>query len=212
MPNPVLSPSEARVLGVLAEKEKTVPDSYPMSLNAIATGCNQKTSRDPVMDLSDAEVLAALDGLRGHHLVMDSFGNRVTRYSHNIGRVLNIPYPAVALVVTLTLRGPQTAAELRANSERLYAFADTSSVEAFLNELAERAVGALVRLMPRVPGAREARWVHLLCGEPAPVVQTSTPSQGIDDDQATRIAALEARVAQLSNTLAKVCAELGIQP
>lgn len=208
MPLLQLTPTEARVLAVLAEKEKTVPDSYPMSPNAILTGCNQKTSRDPVMEVTESEALSAIDSLKSHTLVLETFGNRVTRYGHNIGRVLNLPSPAVAIVVTLMLRGHQTAAELRTNSERLYRFADVSSIEAFLEELSERADGALVKLMPRAPGAREARWAHLLCGTPAASEHTHTaPAEG---GLAGRVAMLEEQVAQLTAELARVCNELGI--
>lgn len=211
MPLLQLTPVEARVVAVLAEKEKTVPDSYPMSLNAIVTGCNQKSSRDPVMEVSEADALEAIDSLKSHSLILETFGNRVTRYSHNIGRVFNLPTPATAIVVTLMLRGHQTAAELRANCERLYRFADVSSIEAFLQELAERADGALVTLLPRAPGAREARWAHLLSG--APVVSASTPSHAApaEGSLAARVTALEQQVAQLSAQLARISSELGIE-
>lgn len=205
-----LTPNEARVLAVLAEKEKTVPDSYPMSLNAIITGCNQKTSRDPVMEISETEALNAIDSLKSHTLILETFGNRVTRYGHNIGRVLNLPTPAVAIVVTLMLRGHQTAAELRANSERLYRFADVSSIEAFLEELAQRSDGPLVNLMPRAPGAREARWAHLLSG--TPMMAEYTHPVAAESGLAGRVAILEDQVARLSAQLSRICGELGISP
>ncbi|HSD40050.1 MAG TPA: YceH family protein [Rhodocyclaceae bacterium] len=208
MPLLQLTPTEARVLAVLAEKEKTVPDSYPMSLNAIITGCNQKTSRDPVMEVSETDALHAIDSLKSHTLILETFGNRVTRYGHNIGRVLNLPTPAAAIVVTLMLRGHQTSAELRANSERLYRFADVSSIEAFLAELAERADGALVKLMPRAPGAREARWAHLLSGEP--VASAHVPAAAPEGGLASRVTVLEEQVAQLSAQLARISSELGL--
>jgi len=208
MPLLQLTPTEARVVAVLAEKEKTVPDSYPMSLNAIMTGCNQKTSRDPVMEVTETEALNAIDSLKSHTLVLETFGNRVTRYGHNIGRVLNLPTPAMAIVVTLMLRGHQTAAELRANSERLYRFADVSSIEAFLEELSARADGALVKLMPRAPGAREARWAHLLSG--TPLVSEHAYAAPGEGGLAGRVAALEEQVARLSAELARITSELGI--
>src|SRR3982750_4332319 len=147
MPNPLppLSLLETRVLGTLVEKERTVPDSYPLSLNALVSGCNQKTSRQPLMEAS---------------------GARVPRYSHNLERVLQVPTQAGALLAILMLRGPQTAGELRINCERLHRFADISAVEAFLHELAARPAGALVVELARLPGARENRWAHLLSGEP----------------------------------------------
>jgi uncharacterized protein YceH (UPF0502 family) len=148
-----LTPLEARVLGVLVEKQATVPDTCPLSLNALVAGCNQKTARDPVINASDAEVLAAIDGLKSMSLVFETSGGRVSKYEHNAARGLNVPGAAAALLAVLMLRGPQTAAELRANAERLHRFADISAVEGFLNELAERYPPRAV-LLPRAPGAR----------------------------------------------------------
>lgn len=167
----VLSPLELRVVAVLAEKQHTVPDSYPLSLNALTLGCNQKTARDPVMNATEAEVLVALDALRPLALVIEVSGSRVSRYEHNLGRVLGVPAQAVALLATLALRGPQTSAELRANSERLHRFADISSVDGFLEELAERPPergGPLVQRLARTPGSREARWAQCLGGPVEP--------------------------------------------
>ena len=123
------------MLGVLVEKQATVPDTYPLSLNALTAGCNQKTARDPVMSVSDAEALQALDSLRAANLVVESSGSRVSRYEHNLPRAWALPGASVALLAVLMLRGAQTAAELRANCERLHRFADISSVEGFLDEL-----------------------------------------------------------------------------
>lgn len=162
-----LSPLELRVVAVLAEKQHTVPDSYPLSLNSLTLGCNQKTARDPVMNATEAEVLGALEGLRPLALVVEVSGSRVSRYEHNLGRVLGVPVQAVALLATLALRGPQTGAELRVHCERMHRFADLSSVEGFLEELAERPAsrgGPLVQRLPRAPGSREARWAQLLSG------------------------------------------------
>ena len=138
---PILAELEARVLGVLIEKQRSVPDTYPLSLNALVAACNQKTSRAPIMHVTEADVLQALDGLNGRSLVIETSGGRVMRYGHNAERVLGLPAQSVALLATLVLRGPQTAGELRTNSERLHRFADISAVEGFLNELAERASG-----------------------------------------------------------------------
>src|SRR3954462_10220326 len=157
---PVLSLLEARVLGTLSEKQHTVPESYPLTLNALVSGCNQKTSRYPVMELTDPEVQSALDRLKQLNLVMETSGGRVSRYSHNLERVLQIPSQSAALLTVLMLRGPQTPGELRGNSERLHKFADISAVEAFLQELAARPAGPLVVQLPRLPGARENRWAH----------------------------------------------------
>jgi len=165
--NVLLAPLEARVIGVLVEKEKTVPDTYPLSLNALTAGCNQKNNRDPVINATEAEVQAAIDELKRRALVIESSGSRVMRYAHNAGRVLRVPDQSVAILASLMLRGPQTAGELRINTERLHRFADISSVEAFLDELVERPEeqgGALVTRLPRRPGEREQRWAQLLTG------------------------------------------------
>lgn len=203
-----LTPIEARILGVLVEKQATVPDSYPLSLNALASGCNQKTARDPVMNASEPELLSALDELKSLALVVEVSGSRVVRYEHNMGRALKLPSQSVALLSTLMLRGPQTAAELRANAERLHRFADVSSVEAFLDELAAREPSAVVRL-PRAPGARESRWAHLLCGEVVAAAAAATGEAAPDvawlqaEQQrlAARVDALEALVRKLAGEL-----------
>ena len=219
---PVLSLLETRVLGVLLEKQHTVPDSYPLTLNALVSGSNQKTSRDPVIEASEAEVQAAVDRLKSAAMVVESSGGRVMRYAHNFGKVLGVPPQSAALLAVLFLRGPQTAGELRINSERLHKFGDILSVEAFLNELAERKEGALVRELAKAPGARETRWVHLLSGAPAaPVVipaqagtQSSSDTVTVSEIAAMKaqIASLEAEVAALKEALARVTRELGIVP
>jgi uncharacterized protein YceH (UPF0502 family) len=216
---PALSLLETRVLGVLVEKQHTVPDTYPLTLNALVAGCNQKTSRDPILNATDAEVQAAIDHLRSLSLIVESSGGRVMRYAHNVERVLGVPSQAVAILATLMLRGPQTVAELRTNSERLHRFADISAVEAFLDELASRAAGALVMLLPRQAGTREARWAHLVSGTPAFDATASDTAPGADGDAVTvgEIAALKANIAHLQDelaavkaTVARVCSELGI--
>src|SRR5688572_8095575 len=167
-----LSLLETRVLGVLVEKQHTVPDSYPLTLNALVAGCNQKTARDPVLEATDAEVRAAIDRLKSLSLVMESSGGRVMRYAHNAGKGLGLPPQSVALLTVLFLRGPQTAGELRINTERLHRFGDILAVDAFLNELAEK---GFVRELAKQPGARETRWAHLLSGEPV-VVESAEPA------------------------------------
>ena len=202
-PLPELSLLETRVLGTLFEKQHTVPDTYPLTLNALVSGCNQKSSRSPVMEATEAEVQSALDSLRGANLVIETSGGRVARYSHNIERVLQVPSQSAALLVVLMLRGPQTVGELRINSERLHKFADISAVEAFLEELAARPAGPLVVQLPRLPGARENRWAHLLSGAPkaelasGDATREEAPSLG-------EMAALKAKVAQLESELAQV--------
>jgi uncharacterized protein YceH (UPF0502 family) len=218
---PVLSLLESRVLGVLFEKERTVPDIYPLSLNALTAGCNQKNNRDPLLAATEAEVQAAVDRLKPLSLVIESSGSRVMRYSQNIGRVLKLPSEAVALLATLWLRGPQTAAELRAASERLHRFADVSSVEGYLQQLSTRSEadgGPLVVLLPRQPGAREPRWAHLLSG-PVEAAEAPGPqhAQATADVSAHEVAALRAEVRRLSDEVAglrslldRVTKELGI--
>lgn len=213
--NTPLSATEARVLATLMEKARTVPDSYPLTLNSLCSGCNQKTSREPVMNLADPDVLAALDSLRDRSLVIEVSGQRAMRWEHNFERVVGVPSQASALLGLLMLRGPQTAAELRTNAERWHRFADTGSVEAFLQELQDRAEekgGALVRLLPKAPGAREARWAHLLCGEPQEMAvgSFSGPSTTASDSvDASRIDALEARIAVLEAQVQRLCEALG---
>lgn len=163
---PALSPTEARVLAVLVEKQHTVPDTYPLSLNALTAGCNQKTAREPVLSLTESEVLQAVEALKSRHLVQEVSGSRVVRFEHNAARVLGVRSQGLALLTLLMLRGPQTAAELRLHTERLHRFADVASVEGFLDDLSQADPPLAVRL-PRAPGEREARWTHLLCGAPA---------------------------------------------
>jgi hypothetical protein len=203
---PALSPVEARVLAVLVEKQRSVPDTYPMSLNALVAGCNQKTSRAPIMNVSDADALQALDTLNGYSLIMESSGGRVMRYAHNAERVLALPTQSVALLSTLVLRGPQTAAELRTNSERLHRFADISAVEGFLHELVARPAGALVAELPRMPGTRETRWTQLLTG-PAPSTETTSSAAPTGDGRglaqmAAELDALRDEVAALRAAVA----------
>jgi len=220
-----LTPLEARVLGVLVEKAATVPDSYPLSLNTLVLGCNQKTARDPVIAASEAEVQSAVDGLRSRALVVESSGSRVTRYEHNAARVLGLPAQSVALLAVLALRGPQTASALRANSERLHRFADLSSVEGFLDELAARSEergGSLVIRLSRSPGEREARWAQLLTGpldaaslSPALADANNAAEQvGVGELSAlkARLAVTEAEVSALRDRVARLEAELGVTP
>jgi len=221
-PLPVLSLLETRVLGVLAEKQRTVPDSYPLTLNSLVSGCNQKTSRNPVLELTESQVQAAIDSLKGYSLVAETSGGRAYRYEHNIDRVLRIPSQSVILLTVLMLRGPQTAGELRIACDRMHNFADISSVEGFLNELAERPAGALVVKLARLPGARESRWAHLLSGAPAeevagPGSASSDAAYAPHDVSLGEVAALKANVARLETEVAslkallgRVCSELGI--
>ena len=209
-----LDPIEARVLGTLMEKARTVPDSYPLTLNSLVSGCNQKTSREPLMNVTDAQAQEALDALKLLSLVFESSGSRVARWEHNFQRGAGVPEQSAVLLGLLMLRGPQTAGELRINSERWYRFADISSVEAFLEELQERSEekgGPLVVKLARAAGMREQRWAHLLCG---PVAQDDArapdASSASDSNVEARIAALEAEVAQLRSAVQNLCRELGL--
>lgn len=220
MPTPIrpLSPVEARVLGTLMEKARTVPDSYPLTLNMVVAGCNQKTSRDPVMQLDDAQAQAALDDLRHLSLVFETSGGRAARYEHNLQRVLGVPEQSAALLGLLMLRGPQTAGELRINAERWHRFADISAVEGFLDELQHRPQekgGPLVVKLPRAPGMREERWAHLLCGpvdtaQAIPLGEAPVPDAGELARLRTRLAALEDDVARLRDAVRQLHAELGL--
>ena len=215
-PTPTLSLIEARVLGTLMEKARTVPDSYPLTLNSLLLGCNQKSSREPLMELDEAEVASALDTLKTRNLVRESSSGRSTRFEHNFQRGIGVYEQAAVLLGLLMLRGPQTAGELRLNAERWYKFADISSVEGFLEELQDRAAekgGPLVVKLARAHGAREQRWSHLLCGAVDPnQAGENAGSAGASASQAERIARLEAEVAQLRETVQKLCTELGVSP
>lgn len=214
-----LTLEEARVLAVLVEKQHTVPDSYPLSLNALTLGCNQKTAREPVMQLSEADVLQAINGLKELSLVNEVSGSRVVRFDHNAARGLGVPSQSVALLTLLMLRGPQTAAELRLHTERLHRFADVSSVEGFLEELAEKQPARVIKL-PRGPGERESRWAHLLCGEAQiPVMAASasySAAPAARDEALAELKAEQARMASELNALKalvqRMAAELGIDP
>ena len=207
------------MLGVLVEKQHTVPDAYPLTLNALVSGCNQKSSRDPVIEAAESEVQAALDHLKSLALVVESSGGRAMRYAHNVGKVLAIPPQSVALLAVLFLRGPQTPGELRINSERLHRFGDLLAVEAFLRELNERPAGALVVELPRAPGARETRWSHTVSGEPvvAPAATATAPAPAATPTlgevaalQAT-VDRLQGEVAALRTTVDRLVAELGLK-
>ena len=201
---PVLTPLEIRVLGVLVEKQHTTPDYYPLSLNALVAGCNQKSSRDPVMSVGEEEAQSALDTLKERKLVTNSWGasRRVVRYSHNFPQVVDTDPGTTALLATLMLRGPQTPGELRTACERMYRFADLSSVEAYLAEMAGRPGGALVVKLPKQPGAREHRWEHLL-GGPAGAAADPPPAP---PGGAAKLACdgFEAEVAQLRDEVAEL--------
>ena len=222
MSPPILSAVEARVLGTLMEKARTVPDSYPLTLNSLVLGCNQKSSRDPLTTIDERQAQEALDSLKHlpadstQALVREASGSRVTRWEHNFQRAIGVPEQSAVLLGLLMLRGPQTAGELRINSERWYRFADISSVEAFLDELEQRSAekgGPLVVKLPRAAGMREQRWVHLLCGPvDHPVAPENRQQPGTSTGLETRIRVLEDEVAQLRSALQNLCDQLGVSP
>ncbi len=218
-PFPILSLLETRILAVLVEKQKTVPDTYPLSLNSLVAGCNQKTSRDPVLNASEAEVQNALYHLIQLSLVMEGSGSRVTRFEHNMQRVLQLPSESVAMLATLMLRGPQTLNEIRTNCERLFKFADVFSVQAYLEQLRDRGAGSLVVELPRRAGSRETRWAHLLSGAVNVSASEDLQLAPMTSDVGTssflalqaNVTRLEAEVVQLKDKLEKVCRELGLE-
>ncbi|MBU2965289.1 DUF480 domain-containing protein [Amphritea sp. 2_MG-2023] len=210
-----LSLLQTRVIGCLIEKEKTTPDQYPLTLNALTTACNQKSNRDPVMDLSDTDVQAVIDELSQKRLVREEtgFGSRVAKYKHRFCNTefseLKLSEQELAIVCTLFLRGPQTPGELRSRTNRLCSFRDVHETETVLQKMSEREEFPLVVRMPREPGKRESRYAHLFSGE----VEAADPSEYNVPAPSVRvnpemIQALEARVTLLEATVAELQAKL----
>ena len=196
---PFLTPTEARVLGCLMEKQRTTPDQYPLTVNALTTACNQKTARNPVMHLEIGDVGHTLMQLRDRGLVHASFTGRTERYDHKLAGHFMLNRRQQALLCVLLLRGPQTQGELRTHAARLADFPDLAAVNETLHELAGHQP-ALVRELPRTAGAREQRYAHLLCGEPVVEPQQARPADvasAAEDEQGERIDRLEAEVAAL---------------
>jgi hypothetical protein len=208
-PMPVeLHPVEARVIGCLIEKQIATPDQYPLSLNALVNACNQKSNREPVLTLDEREVQAAIDGLARRQLVLEKsgFGSRVPKYQHLFCNTefgsLKFSPQQTAIVCELLLRGPQTPGELRTHAARLAPLRDVSEVETALEDLMTRPDGPFVLKLPREPGRRESRYVHLFSGEPPPLVaegarMPESPAPQESSAVLDRIAALEAAVAEL---------------
>jgi len=203
-----LTPAEARVLGALVEKEITTPDYYPLSLNALMNACNQRSNREPVMDLDEDDLRQALHGLEAKQLAgrARSADGRVTKYEYWLGEAFNFSRAETALICVLLLRGPQTPGELRGRSERLHEFTEISDVLGALQKLMEREP-PLVALLPRQPGAREARYAHLLCGSVDTAVATGASSSAVEPESPVsqdgeRIAQLESTVAELQREIA----------
>jgi uncharacterized protein YceH (UPF0502 family) len=204
-----LTEVEARVIGSLVEKELTTPDYYPLSLNALLNACNQKSNRYPVMDLDEDAVREALHGLNSKGLAAAASGadSRVTKYEHRLQEVFNFTRPETAVICMLLLRGPQTPGELRGRTERLYEFGDLSEVQTTLQRLMKRDP-PLVKMFPRQPGTKEARYGHLLSGdvemeEPEPAAEAAVVSNAAD-----RLAHLEEQVAALQKETADLKQQL----
>jgi hypothetical protein len=211
---PQLNAVEARIIGCMIEKAALTPEVYPMTVNALVVASNQKTSREPLMNVSDAQAQEALDALKLLSLVFESSGSRVARWEHNFQRGVGVPEQSAVLLGLLMLRGPQTAGELRINSERWYRFADISSVEAFLEELQDRPPekgGPLVVKLARAPGMREQRWAHLLCGPVEPGdAQPQAQLTGAKSHLEGRLEALENEVATLRSAVQNIYEQLGM--
>lgn len=211
----LLSPAEARIIGCLLEKQVTTPEQYPLSLNAVVSACNQKTNREPVMSLSDAEVQDLLDTLVKRHYLrnVSGFGNRVTKYEQRFCNSefgnLKLSSGEMALITTLLLRGAQTPGELRMRAARMHEFADVPEVEKTLEALATREDGPFVVRLPREPGKRESRYMHLFSGEAAPEATSVECDAPQPEDLAARVAVLEGDVAELKQRLDSLLAHLG---
>ncbi|HEU5233840.1 MAG TPA: YceH family protein [Terriglobales bacterium] len=192
-----LTPVEARVLGSLIEKDITTPDYYPLSLNALVNACNQKNNREPVMNLGENAVRDALAGLQDQRLAGPARGadSRVIKYEHRLQEVFNLTRGETALLCVLLLRGPQTPGELRGRTERMFRFEHLDDVEAALHRLIEREP-PLAKILQRQPGTKEARYAHLLSGEPQQdaITSASPAATSVDGD---RIGRLEAELAEL---------------
>ena len=203
-----LSTVEVRVLGCLLEKEKTTPEYYPMTANALTNACNQKSSRDPVMELTQSLVIRAIYSLKDRGLVIErnDEGSRVSKYGHNFSNLMNATEAERAVLCILMLRGPQTAGEIKNRSERLADFKSPAEVESVLQTLATRADGPYTVLLPRQPGQKERRYAHLFSGDPTAAVSAPEPAAAPTPDGISleeRVMALEKRVAALENSIPK---------
>ncbi len=210
-----LSATEARVIGCMLEKQVTTPEQYPLSVNGIVTACNQKTNREPVLNLSESEVQNTLDLLVKRHYLrtVSGFGNRVMKYEQRFCNSefgdLKLNSAEVALIATLLLRGAQTPGELRGRTSRMHEFADMAEVENTLERLATREDGPFVARLPREPGKRESRYMHLFSGDAVIPTQDEESGSAPSDDLALRVEALEAQVQELQTRLDSLLAHLG---
>jgi uncharacterized protein len=218
-----LDPIQLRVLGSLIEKEITTPENYPLSLNALINACNQRSSRDPVLDLTEEEVRQALHTLEDLALVTPVRDARVPKYEHRIRTVLDLRRDETAVLCLLLLRGPQTPGELRSRADRLYTFDDLGSVQSTLERLAARPTaeeatnetGPLTTILPRQPGSREARYAHLLGDSPnlapahhSPVTSETSHLSTSDPTTAQRLARMESEIASLTTALQELRARV----
>ena len=210
--NFVLDPVEARVLGALIEKETTTPEYYPMTMNALVNACNQKSNREPVVSWDEDTVADAIDQLREKHLVgvLTGGSNRVPKYSQRLSERLNLGRRETALLCELMVRGPQTVGELRDRASRMHRFSDLEEVEACLRGMSEFEGGPLVMQLPKQPGRKEARFAHLLAGEPAFAEEADSAAVRIASPLESRVAALETEVRDLRTKLDRVLSELGL--
>jgi len=204
-----LDPIEVRILGALMEKQLATPEYYPLTLNALVAAANQKSNREPVMELSENDVQRALDRLQDEKLVWKVMGGRAVRYDHNLDALWHIDRPAKALLTLLFLRGPQTAGEMRGRSDRLHSFDSVAEAEAKLQEMASHPE-PLVRQLPRRPGQKEERWAHLAGGAvvESEQVAESAPAEAREPLSA-RVLRLEEQVAELSAELRSLKSKLG---
>ena len=200
------TPNEARVIGCLIEKAITTPDQYPLSLNALTNACNQKTNREPVLELSETVVQQAVDSLMKKYMVSDKsagYGGRVTKYRHRFCNTefgpLKFSAQELGTLCVMLLRGPQTPGELRGRSERLYTFDELSDVQSTLQKLIERD-SPLVRVLPRQPGTKEPRYMHLFCGEP----ESNPLAAARRAENDARLALLEEQVAALKREVSEL--------
>ena len=194
----VLDTAQARVLGALIEKEITTPDYYPLSLNALVNACNQRSNREPVMNLNEGEVRDALIGLQDQRLAGPAQGadSRVSKYEHRLGEAFNFSRAETALLCVLLLRGPQTPGELRGRTERMHKFEEIGDVLGGLQKLMERDP-PLVAVLARQPGTKESRYAHLLSGEGSVPMASAAATASTPSEDADRIAQLESDVAEL---------------
>ncbi|AOT42570.1 TPA: YceH family protein [Enterobacter ludwigii] len=211
-----LSGAEARVVGCLLEKQVTTPEQYPLSVNAVMMACNQKTNREPVMNLSEHDVQDVLDELVKRHYLrtVSGFGNRVTKYEQRFCNSefgdLKLSAAEVAVITTLLLRGAQTPGELRTRASRMHEFADMQEVEQTLEGLATREDGPYVVRLAREPGKRESRYMHLFSGEvDTATLATEQESTVVSGNLTARVDALEEEVAGLKQRLDALLAHLG---